>query len=237
MIDLKRTWYMHVDVCPLAAGAPVAEEGCGLIAVLQDGVEKVLPSAGAGGEKVVGFAVFRQKDVTTRPIVMNATIPSAGPFVVELDHQNLVGGSLRVYSPADAGDFLVVGGAPLAGQVQPDLVHGTLTFNGVGDGGKAVVVYYKYQLTLAESKLLFYEAPTNYPDPNYFSTVGVGKGKGRLFTAYFDTSKDYSLATAIKLDAGGMLTDQSGAGTAVPNARVVSLPTVSDPTLGIEFLL
>lgn len=227
-VDLKKTWFSHTDVCPLTVGATVSEEGCGLVAVLEDGIEKVrcpvLPADAAA--KVAGFGVFRQKDFTVRPIVQSVVVPTAMPYTVQLDHQNIVPGQIRCYDETAA--------APVIPVVDP--VHGVLTFL-VGAAGHTVTVTYKYNMTMAEAKMLYQEAPTNYPDPNYFSTVGVGKGKGRVFTTFFDAAVDFSAATAIKLATGGMITDQTGAGPEVVGARVVQLPTATDPVLGLEFVL
>ena len=234
--DIKRTFYGHSDVQPIATGSQVAEEGQGLIAVLEDGIEKVKPSAGAGGEVFVGFALFRQVDVTNYPNVEELTVPSAAPYDVELEKNNLITGQIRVYDVAAASDLTVVGGAPAnATEVQVDYTNGKLTFHS-GAADKAMVAYYRYQLTVYESKNIFYDAPTNYPDPNYFKTVGVGKGKGRLFTSFYDQSKVYDGSSALKLGANGIIT-VGGAGPAIPGGRVVKVPTSSDPMLGIEFIV
>lgn len=236
MIDLKRTFYTWSDTQPVAIGKTVSEEGQGLVAILEGGVEKVYPSEAAPGEKIVGFAMFRQKTFATSAFVEDKIIPTAAPFTVELSNTNLIVGQFRAYSFADMADFLVVPGpAPLAGQVVVDSVHGTLLFN-VADAGKTVRMYYRWTMTVPQSILHYYEAPTNMPDPNFFAQVGVGKGKGRLFTMYFDMSVVWDGAVVPALGADGRIVD-GGVGPAIPNARVVSIPTPVDPYLGIEFLI
>ena len=238
MIDIKRTFYTWSDTQPVAIGKTVSEEGQGLVAVLEGGVEKVKPSAGAAGEKVVGFSMFRQKTFATSAFVEDKIIPTAGPFEVELSNTNLIVGQLRAYSFSDAADFLVVAGpAPLAGQVVVDSVHGKLLFNGPADGGKTIRVYYRYTLTVPQALLHYYEAPTNMPDPNFFAQVGVGKGKGRVFSMYYDMSVAWDGAGVVPhFGADGKIVD-GGVGPEIPNARVVSIPTPVDPYLGIEFLI
>ena len=161
MIDLKKTFFGHVDSTPLAAGATVSEEGCGLVAVLEDGIEKVRPPVlpTDATAAVAGFAVFRQVDFTVRPIVEQAIVPSVGPFTVQLQHGNLVAGQIRVTDLAGA-------------LVTPTGVDasGLITFAAPA-AGMTLKVTYKYNLTMAEAKLLYQEAPTNYPDPNYFSRM------------------------------------------------------------------
>jgi len=242
MIDIKRTFYTWSDTQPVATGKTVTEEGQGLVAVMEGGVEKVKPAEAGVGEVCVGFAMFRQLTFGTAAVVEDHIIPTAAPFVVELGKQNLITGQVRAYSPADVADFAPAAAPPAvaAGEVLVDLAHGTAEFNGAADGGKTVRVFYRYDLTVAESMQQFYQAPTNMPDPNFFSQVGVGKGKGRVFTMYYDQSVDWANPAVVPALAGaptpGMLCD-GGAGPVVPNARVVQVPSPVDPYLGIEFLL
>lgn len=246
MIDIKRTFYTWSDTQPVAVGQTVGEEGQGLVAVMQNGVEAVQPSQGLADEKIVGFAMFRQLTFGTAALVESHIIPTAAPFTVELGKTNLIAGQIRVYSPVDAIDFTPVAPPPAAGGTYSvDLTTGTLTFAGAFDGGKTVTVYYRYNLTVADSILQFYQAPTNMPDPNFFSQVGVGKGKGRVFTMYYDQSVDWSspaVVPALGADPvpaagkGGMIVN-GGVGPHIPNARVVNVPSPADPYLGVEFLL
>ena len=139
--DIKRTWYQHVDVLPLASGATVSEEGQVMAAVLEGGVEKVKPATGSG-DVVAGFSVFRQVDYTTRPIVAEGTVPASAPYTVELGHTSLVSGRVRVYNVTNAADMTVVAIAPAAAtEVQVNLTTGTLTFHS-GAADEAFIIYY-----------------------------------------------------------------------------------------------
>lgn len=234
-IDLKRTFYTWSDTQSIAAGALVTEEGSGLVRVLEDGVEKVKPSAGAGGEVVVGFAIFRQKTYGTDALVDTGVIPLAAPFEIQLEQNNLISSQLRVVDSAGTA-FTVVLVAPAAGEVQVDYASGKLTFN-TADQGKTITATYRYNLTVAEAVAKFHSDTPNHPDANLFSMVGVGKGKGRVFTNYYDAAQNYGAAApALTLGAGGVIT-VGGAGPAIPGARVVQVPSASDPFLGIEFLV
>jgi hypothetical protein len=227
MIDIKRTFYTWSDTQPVATGKTVTEEGQGLVAVMEGGVEKVMPSEALAGEKFVGFAMFRQLTFGTAALVEDHIVPTAAPFVIELGKQHLIAGQIRVLD--------IVANADLV-PVAIDLVHGTVTL-AAGEAGKTVRIFYRYELTVSESIQQFYQAPTNMPDPNFFSQVGVGKSKGRVFTMYYDQSVVWSSAAVVPaLAAGGMITD-GGVGPVIPNARVVSVPSPQDPYLGIEFLV
>lgn len=220
MSDIKRTFYTWTDTQAIAVGETVADEGQALVAALEGGVEKVKPATGTD-EVFVGFALYRQKSYTTAAVVEDHIVPTADPYTVDLAKNNLVAGQLRVE-----------GAVP----VSVDYVNGTVTF-AAGDLGVAVRVYYRYQLTAQESQRQFYEAVTNYPDPNYFQSVGVGKGKGRLYTLTYDQTIDWS--NAANVPSAGSIGDAKGqivvGGTTIPNARVVSVPNPLDPYLGIEF--
>ena len=242
-IDLKRTYQERVDSTPLAVGSAVNEEGQGMVAVLVAGKECVMPSAGLAGETFAGFASFRQLSYSTAPFVENVTVPGAGPFEVQLQYNNIVAGQIRVYDVTTSTELTMQTlPLPAAGSVQVDYTSGKLTFN-TTEQGDAMRVFYRWNLTVYQAQALFYQAVTNYPDPNYFGQVGVMKGKGRLYTSYYDAAIDWSLVAAgtIQLGANGILT-VGGAGPLVPGGRVVYAPAVGvSPTasaqmLGIEWI-
>ena len=56
---------------------------------------------------------------------------------------------------------------------------------------------------------------------------------GWVFTDQFDATLDWSTGTAITSGAGGVLT-QGGSGSTI-DARVISVPNVNNPLLGISF--
>lgn len=227
-VDIKRTFYTWSDTLPLAAGATVSEEGQALEAVLEDGMEKVKPASGSG--TVCGFALYRQKVFSTDAKVETLVVPSAAPYEIELSKGQLIDGQLLVVVGGSALEK--VSGTPAAGEYKADLVHGKLTFHSSA-AGKAATVTYRYNMTVKEAQEKFYEAPANHPDANFFAQVGVGKGKGRLFTLNYDASVDWSSATP-SAKADGLIGE---GGAAIPNARVVHVPSAADPYLGIEFLL
>lgn len=240
MIDIKRTFYTWSDTQPVATGKTVSEEGQGLVCVMENGVEKVMPAEAAVGEKVVGFAMFRQLTFSTAAVVEDHIVPTAAPFVVELGKQHIIAGQIRVLDVVAAADLTpALASPPAAGSFFLDAAHGTVEFD-IAQAGLTVRIFYRYDLTVAESIQQFYQAPTNMPDPNFFSQVGVGKGKGRVFTMYYDQSVNWADPTVVVALAGaptpGMLCN-GGAGPVVPNARVVSVPSPVDPYLGVEFLL
>lgn len=235
-VDLKKTFYGWTDTELIASGELVTVEGQGLIAILEDNVEKVKPSAGGAGEKFAGFARFRQLVFGIGANVEDAVVPAAAPLTVELAKNNLIVGQVRVIVVATGVAFnpVVAPAVPAPGDVLIDHASGLLTFN-VADAAKPIKITYRWNKTVLEAKTTDYEAPANYPDPNMAGQVGVGKGKSRLFTLHYDASKLYDATSALTLGAAGVVT-VGGIGPAIPNSRVVQVPTSADPYLGIEFL-
>lgn len=253
-IDIRRTYQERVDSTPILVGSSVTEEGQGLVATLVGGVEYVAPSQGASGEVFAGFASFRQLSYSTAPFVEDVTVPGAAPFTVNLQHNNLVAGQIRVHDVANNTDYTVANSAvvvspaaPAAGQVAVDYANGVLTFNSA-QAGLQMQVYYRYNMTVYQAQAFYYQAATNYPDPNYFGQVGVMKGKGRLYTAWYDTAINWQAwtpATPLRLGLvngmAGVITT-SGNGALIPGGRVVYAPEVGvTPTadhqcLGIEWI-
>jgi hypothetical protein len=58
---------------------------------------------------------------------------------------------------------------------------------------------------------------------------------GEIYTNFFDTAVNWRAATALKIAAGGKLTDQSGAGTQLAMAEIIAIPTAMQPFLGVRF--
>lgn len=239
--DLKRSHFSLVLEKSVLAGSVITEEGVLLASVLDaaTGTERVLPTTGSN-DIIAGFAIRDNADHATTSEVESVTVPSAGPYEVQLRQNNLVAstpgnGSTAALSAKDGSSQMTndddsSGGA---GQVGVDDVTGLLSFN-VAEAGKTIVVTYRYNLTVAESRLKFFQRNINNEASTLFSQVGVGQGHGEVFTDMFDASADWSVATAIKAGADGILEDQGGSGTAL-DARVISVPNVNNPLLGIAF--
>jgi hypothetical protein len=127
-------------------------------------------------------------------------------------------------------------------QVTTDSVTGltALTFDatvyGLG-GGVVLNVFYTFTMAPAVEAALY-----GNPSPGFYNTdmlgrVGVIK-VGRVFTNCFDPQANWyaGAAATVKVIAGGLFTDAANGATGfVPNnATILSLPTPSDPWLGLE---
>ena len=205
----------------LAPGAVVSMEGQAMVAVPGKGIS---PSAGTSGEIFAGFA--------TRQL---CGAPLLEPYANAVEHF-VVGSSANVilqFAPLSADAVCVfditnnkvLTGATVSGK--------TVSATGL-TAGIEVKVTYKYALTNIQARALMGDAQPGGPAGLIVAQCGLAK-RGLIFTSCFDASVNWSAATAIKLDAGGIVTDQTGSGTALPGAYVVQAPTAEVPFLGIEF--
>ncbi len=239
--DLKRSHFSLVLEKSVQAGSVITEEGVLLQSVLDaaTGVEVVLPATNDAGLQIAGFAIRDNADHATTSEVESVVVPASAPFEVQLRQNNLVAGtpgtgstaSLSAMDGATQMDNIDVGGS-VAGDVNVNDVTGLLAFN-IAEAGKTIVVTYRYNLTVAESRLKFFQRNINNEASTLFSQVGVGQGHGEVFTDQFDATVDWTaLPGTIHSGDAGILTVSGG--TAL-DARVVSVPNVNNPLLGISF--
>lgn len=235
--DLRRSHFSVILERQVLTGEVITEEGVVLEAVLDtDGQEKVKVHDGTG--VVAGFAIRDNADNATTSEVETGTVPTApAALTFQLRNNNLVAGTPGDGSTAQIrvvmgdGDVLTrVDGAPAAGQVQVEDVTGLLTFNSAEDS-ETFTVTYRYNLTVAESRLKFFQRNINNEAGTLFGQVGMGHGHGEIYTDQYDATVDWTTATTPTAIAGGLI----GSGGAAMNARVISVPNVNNPLLGVAF--
>ncbi len=220
LTSITRSTEMKLSAAGLAV-SPL-QDATPLVFGLENGVRVVSPCAGAAGEALAGFS-FAQTSAAV-------TLPSDAVRV-----ESLV---------ADADGKVVLAKAPLTGQavVVDALTGATIAVNAtvgteldltVTAADLAVVVTYRTALTVKEAvSLVGNQQPGGYSGAIYGQT-GVAQ-QGTIYTDRIDSSVNWAAATAIKLAAGGVLTNQAGAGVAI-NAKVVSVPSADYPFLGLQF--
>lgn len=246
MYDLKRTHYSLTLQKDVATGQVVDREGVVLRSVLEGGEEKVQKADGlASTYKIAGFAVSDNETIGIIPVVEDFTVPAApGPYTVQLKYTSIVGtapnASVRV-NHVGSTDLTEVAGSPAsATEFQPAVTTGILTFHS-GAAGWAIRVWYRANLTVAQSQQRFYQRNINNQAGALFNTVAVGGGNGEVWTSEYDTNVDWSTAVpgstgVITSGPDGILTI-AGSGTAIPGAKVVHVPNPDNAMLGIAFNL
>jgi hypothetical protein len=100
--------------------------------------------------------------------------------------------------------------------------------------GNNVTVTYKYALTVVQARALQGDVQPGGYVGSYVGQTGLAK-RGTIYMDQFDASVNWAAATGLKLAANGQITNQAGAGVALPGAYVVAVPTQEVPFLGLEF--
>jgi hypothetical protein len=206
----------------LATGAMLTAVGQAMVHGIENGQQVVSVSAGAVGEKFAGFSIAQTSAVPVAPAnhvkVETAVVPGSG--IVTVAKNPLAGTVLAVRT--DTGAVVAVVS-----------VTGAAVDLAVASAGLTVRLMYRYALTVAEARSLVGDVQPGGYSGNTFGQVGVAQ-EGVIYTDQFDTSVNFATATSLKLDTGGLVSDQTGTGVII-NAIVKSVPTADYPFLGIEF--
>lgn len=235
--DLKRTHSSLILTRPIAAGTTVEQEGLLMVRVIEDGVEKVaIDTSVDGSEEVVGYVKTADSLPDRTSSVEVVTVPASGALEVDLRNTNLVSGRVRA-QVVSTGQVLTVdntfAGNTADDQVKVDLAAGRLKFH-ADEAGEQVKMTYLYDLTLEEAKQRFGERHINNRGLHAIhGVVELGTGIGELYTDQYDPTQDYTSAAALTLGDNGIIT-KGGAGPAL-DAKVVSVPSESNPLLGVRF--
>lgn len=205
----------------VAPGIVINAEGLALVRAAGAQSQGVMPSTGTAADRFAGFS-----------IAGTSAAPFAEGYVNKIETFTV---------PATGNVTLQF--APVTGQVFvfDDTTQAAVTPTGVVGAqvqglevGDEVTVTYKYALSVVQARALYGDVQPGGYSGAYIGQIGLVK-RGLIYTSEFDASKNWAAATAIKLAAGGQLTDQSGTGNAITDAYVVALPGVEVPFLGIEF--
>lgn len=212
--------YLDSSEARVAPGAVIDAEG--MVLVRQAGAQAagVMPATGVATELFAGFSIAGT---------------SAAPFAEGFTNKQetfLVPANGKVtlqFAPVPAQFFVfdndtnaAVAGATLAGAVISGL-----------PAGDQVTVTYKYPLSVVQARALYGDVQPGGYSGAYLQQIGLLK-RGVVYTDQFDASKNWAAATGVKAAAGGQVTDQSGAGIALP-AQIVGLPSAETAYLGLEF--
>ena len=222
MIYSPLSFYTRSVEKRLATGAVLTAVGQPLVASMEGGHQVVSVSAGVAGESFAGFAIAQTSAVpvvpTTHVKVETVVVPATG--IVTVAKAPLAGTTAAVRT--DTGATVAVAS-----------VTGTAVDLAVASAGLTVRVIYRYTLTVAEARSLVGDVQPGGYSGNTYGLIGCAQ-EGVIYTDQFDTSVDFNTATSLKLDTGGLVSNQTGAGVTI-NARVVATPSADYPFLGIEF--
>lgn len=234
--DLTRTRYFLTKEVPVAPGHSVTVEGAVLKQIRTNGLENAALTEGAGGaEVIIGFSENNNLVLTQEIVTETVVVPASG--IVSLKNANLVEGTIWGYNATDAASLSpITSGSPTTSQFLPAAVQGQITLN-TGLAGKTVQFRYKYTMTAIQQEMKYGGRPVNMRSNTDVGTITVIRGFGEIYTDQYDTTVDFSAATALYATANGVITTVATNNTVIPGARVISVPSASDSFLGLTFNL
>lgn len=179
----------------------------------------------------------------------SGTVPAApGPYTYTLEHSSLVSNTYSTFADAFVYDNtgateLEVAGAAIAGtSVTINATSGVVTF-AAGDAGHSFYIRYRWNLTNAESQEILRASAVGRGSEDTFDKVIIAHGHCTMHTTMYDADAAWVLnqqtGAAVSgnpvTGAGGVLTIYDNNNNGTPFGRVVSLPSASDPYLGLEY--
>jgi hypothetical protein len=239
MFDLIKTHFSLTLEKQVATAQTVNPEGVLLTSLLEGGEERVAMTTGAGTDVPCGFAISDNQTISTDVAVEEIVVPAAVPYTVQLEHTDPVGAGatkeVRVYNDtaaAEVGTQVATAGAVSAGDEFFLSPTGLLTVHS-STAGDSMTVYYRYNMTVAEAVQKYYDRSVNNQASAIFNQVGVGGGTGEIYTSEFVMSEDWSAGTTIYSGANGQVTLSAGGADMSTQLRVIHVPSVEDPFLGL----
>jgi hypothetical protein len=239
MLDFSRTRPTKIIERQLLSTVTLTQEGLAMQGVMEGGIMKVRPTNGTANTIFTGIS-FGERFAP----------PANAPMLDAITVAAAAGTLSRVCTgAADVSAWFADTGASLTRVANPAAVDAagkfcvnadnkTLTF-AAGDNGKAVVVSYRYELTVAQAQAMYGDA---YPGPraaNMLGTCGVIV-EGIVYTDQFDTAVNWaaidtrtSAETLVGVANGRISVNATG--TDMDGfAFVYEAPTVGSPFLGLE---
>lgn len=248
--DLTRSIWETKRIYPLSAGTNIAEEASLMIQAAGATSVEAAVSAGVADEVPLGVALLSFIKGTTFTKYEMGVVPTVAPYTFQLNRANLVndGAGLAeayAYDVTNGAAIPIVAfpGPPGAGpppEAMIDPLTGLMTFN-AALAGVSFYVRYRYDMTVVEKEALIRSSHVNRGADEQFATTSVGVGRCRVYTTMYDASCEWELLTqngagnSPCLGPNGLWSTVNVNATGTPFGRVISLPTVDDPYLGIEY--
>lgn len=199
--------------------APVTDDG--QVLVTAAGAAGAFPSTGAAGEVFLGFSFNQTSGAPYLPataVKVEEFVPSGTTYTLQ---QQVASGSLLALK-AGVKDSAV----------------GVASGNAYGltglTAGASYKVVYTYALSNAQAVALVGNVQPGQHAGVQFGATGVAE-QGIVYISNFDTSVNYDATTVLVGLAGGKVGVADTDDEVIIKGKVVELPTVEFPFLGIEF--
>ena len=249
--DMTRSLIGRREEFELVTGTNLVEESQLMVAGGVTHIQATTSVTGGAPFDAVplGFSMNGKILATTFTNFESGTVPAApGPYTFQLDHTNLVTNTYTTFADAWVWDttdnhILQVAGAAVANtSVTLNVATGIITFD-ANEAGHTFVIRYRWNLTNAESKEILRQSAIGRGSEATFDKVVIAQEHCVFYTTMYDADANWVLNQQTGVPgagdpvtgAGGVLTIQENNGAGTPFGRIVSLPSASDPYLGVEY--
>jgi len=210
----------------------IAVEGAPL--VVDNSVDNgVKVTVGGAGEIWSGISISQQNTLTQSGYVDQLTASTSATPTTNLTYAVAATGTIYVYDNTTASSLTVqTAASPATGFIQYTVGSTLLTLNSA-QAGNSITVYYRYNLTAAQSVGLQGTILPGGDSGAILNVVGVLIA-GDIYTDQWDASVAWTTnPVVVTLGTTGLFT-VGGSGIKVPNGRVIHAPTSDDPFLGLS---
>ena len=164
------------------------------------------------------YAVAAREAVTI--VALETAYSFAHANVSSVIVENLAGGD---YTEGAGDDYVL------------NTTNGTITTTASGTttvtAGETVYVTYTYEMTTADKEQAGVNFFNSNDDTQGSNKITMLQGGWRVYTDQFETDQNYTMNGQLYVSANGKFTSQA---LTYKFGRVVSLPTASDPFIGVE---
>jgi hypothetical protein len=235
-VDRNRSFYEKLIEYPLASTNNYTQDGDAMIFTVESGINQQVVDrcAGAAYEKFAGVAMSDYRRITDFVDVQEGTVPLAGAYTIQLKKgSNVVAGTFNIVDSTGAGYTDTSPVAPSAATEYAVDANGVVTFHS-GAAGKVVTIRSTYTPTQVELSSRFPAPAFVQRGQTFLNQVAVAVGHCEIFTTQYETADAWALNEQVYLGASGKF--DMGAGTnRMVVGRVISLPGVGDPYLGVQY--
>jgi hypothetical protein len=247
--DQTRSYFQRREEFALTTATVLVEEG--QIAIRAGtSMTEVTTSLGAALEVPAGVILLGEIDANTFTWFETFTVPAAATKT--LKYSNLATTPYPLGGVTDTSDIYAYDNTDGHIMVQADAAAahnnfvcvgatGVLTFNALAVA-HSMTVRYRWNLTTVQSREIVRQSAVGRGSENTYRKVILGRGNNcRIYTTSYSPQAVWTLnvsgaiANSPSLGAGGLWSTITQSTTGVAFGRVISLPSLTDPYLGIEY--
>ena len=213
---------------PVASGSTITAEGAPLTWNAAAGGVKL--SVGDSTDRFAGISLSQQLTPTTLPYVENLTIPGSVSYTVTTTFAPV--GSTIFVTDTTTGTVQTAGNPATTDNTYS--ISGSVLTLHANRAGNTIQVTYSYSPTVQQ----VLNAQGNVPAGTAVSAVLGSTSvivEGVVFTSMYDTSVNWATVAAGAIQLGVGKFTAGGSGQSIPGAYVYSLPSVTQPFLGLWF--